>query len=313
MRKSLTIVAPAYNEELIIREFCSKVLEVLEPLKDRYDACILVVIDKGTDRTFEIVTAIGEKDPRVKAILMSSRFGHQSALLAGIDYSDTDLVITMDCDLQHPPELLPRLLQEYERGADIVYTVKAEYAGTTWWRRVASRSFYRILNYLSHVPIKPNSSDYRLMTKRVADVFRTQVRERTLFLRGLLSWIGFPSATIEFDVPSRGAGTSKYNMKAMGRLALYGILSFSKRPLRIATAIGFAFSFLGVLYGTVIILDYVIWRDKLPPGWATLAVISSIFAGIQLLCLGVIGEYVGAIFNEVKGRPHYIVDRKYNV
>ncbi len=313
MKKTLTIVTPAYNEETVIADFCQALIRILEPLKDKYDYNILLVIDKCPDKTFQIVRDLGRSNPRIKALQMSSRFGQQSALLAGIDHTESDLLIMMDCDFQHPPELIPRLLEEHEKGADIVFTVKADYSSTSWWRRISSRLFYRILNLLSQVPIHANSSDYRLISRRVALVFRTQLRERTLFLRGLLSWIGFPSATIEFDVPKRQAGHSKYTVRQMSSLALYGVLSFSKRPLRLATITGFLFSVLGFLYGLYIVLAYLFWEADLPPGWATLAVLASIFSGIQLLCLGVIGEYVGAIFNEVKARPHYIVEERVNL
>src|SRR6266481_4724142 len=307
MKKTLTVVTPAYNEETVIADFCQALIGVLEPLKEKYDYNILVVIDKGPDKTFQIVRDLGRCNPRIKALQMSARFGHQAALLAGIDYAESDVLIMMDCDFQHPPRLIPYLLEEYEKGADTVFTVKADYSSISWWRRISSSLFYRILNWLSPISIHANSSDFRLMSGRVAGIFRTQIRERTLFLRGLLSWVGFPSATIEFDVPKRQSGHSKYSVHQLSGLALSGVLSSSKRPLRLATITGFLFSFLGFLYGTLIMLDYLLWRSDLPPGWATLAVLASIFSGIQLLCLGVIGEYVGAIFDEVKARPHYIV------
>jgi len=313
MTKTLSVVAPAYNEELVIGDFCRALVGMLEPLKDRYDYNILVVSDKCSDKTFEIVRDLGRVNPRIKGLQMSSRFGHQAALLAGIDYTEADVIIMMDCDFQHPVELIPRLLAEHERGADIVFTVKADYSSGIGWRQISSRLFYRILNWLSPVPIRADSSDYRLISRRVANVFRTQLRERTLFLRGLLSWIGFPSASINFDVPERLAGHSKYSVRQMAALALHGVVSFSQRPLRLATLTGLLFSLLGFLYGAVIIFDYVLWQAALPPGWATLAVLASIFSGIQLLCLGVIGEYVGAIFNEVKARPHYIVEERINL
>jgi glycosyltransferase involved in cell wall biosynthesis len=313
MTKTLTIITPAYNEELVIGDFCDAVIRILEPLKDRYNYSILVVIDKCPDKTFQIVRNLGRSNQRIKGLQMSSRFGHQAALLAGIDHTESDLLIMMDCDFQHPPELIPRLLEEHAKGADIVFTVKADYSSISWWRRAAARMFYRTLNSLSEIPIRAHSSDYRLISGRVAHIFRTQLRERTLFLRGLLSWIGFPSATIEFDVAKRQAGHSKYTLRQMLGLALYGVLSFSKRPLRLATITGFVFSVLGFLYGLYIVLGYLVWEGALPPGWATLAVLVSILSGIQLLCLGVIGEYVGAIFNEVKARPHYIVEERVNL
>ena len=312
MKKTLTVVTPAYNEETVIAEFCQALIGVLEPLKEKYDYNILVVIDKGPDKTFQIVRDLGRCNPRIKALQMSARFGHQAALLAGIDYAESDVLIMMDCDFQHPPRLIPYLLEEYEKGADTVFTVKADYASISWWRRISSSLFYRILNWLSPISIHANSSDFRLMSGRVAGIFRTQIRERTLFLRGLLSWVGFPSATIELDVPKRQSGHSKYSLRQLSGLALDGILAFSKRPLRVATVTGLLFSLLGFLYGIYIGLGYFFW-EALPPGWATLAVLISIFSGIQLLCLGLIGEYVGAIFNEVKARPHYIVEERVNL
>jgi len=310
--KTLTIVSPAYQEELGIEKFCSTVIEVMEPLKDLYDYKILVVVDKCVDRTLDILKEMALKNNRIQALGMSSRFGHQMCLLAGIDHSDSDLIIMMDCDLQHPPSLIPKILEEYNKGSDIVYTVKKSYNSTSFFRRWSSRSFYIFLNWLSQVPIYENASDFRLITRRVANIFKTQLRERTLFMRGLLSWIGFPTACIEFDVPERFKGESKYALTQLFRLALYGVLSFSKKPLRFATLTGFLFAAFGFIYGGYVTFEFFMNESKFPRGWTTLAVMGSIFSGIQLLCIGVIGEYVGAIFNEVKGRPHYIVEEKIN-
>lgn len=310
--KTLTIVSPAFQEEAGIENFCTSVVEVMEPLKNTYDYKILIIVDKCPDRTLEILKEIARTNPRIGAIGMSSRFGHQMCLLAGIDYTDTDLIIMMDCDLQHPPALIPRLLEEHEKGYDVVYTVKKVYNSTSLFRRYSSRGFYKVLNWLSQVPIHENASDFRLISRRVANIFKTQLRERTLFMRGLLSWIGFPATSIEFDVPNRFMGESKYSLTQLFRLALHGVLSFSKKPLRLATITGLIFACLGFLYGGYITILFFFNGSAFPPGWTTLAVMGSILSGIQLICLGVIGEYIGAIFDEVKNRPHYIVEEKIN-
>ena len=234
------------------------------------------------------------------------------SLLAGMDHSDADVIVMLDCDLQHPPELIPQMLLEYEKGCDIVYTIREDSEEIGIFKRIGSKFFYRFINKISQIPINESAADFRLISRRVADVFRTQIRERNQFLRGLFSWVGFNSKGISFQVRKRRAGASKYTLKRMVAFGIHGVLSFSKRPLQAAIFIGLGFAGLGFFFTAVVVFQYFLY-SHLPPGWATLAILISIFNGMQLIFLGVLGEYIGAIFDEVKARPHYIVAEKINV
>ena len=313
MIRTLTVICPVYEEEEVIASFYAELRAVLDGLAHRYRATILFVVDRGSDRTEEVLKRIAAADPAVKLLLLSSRFGHQHALLAGIDHADpdADAVVMMDSDLQHPPEVIPALLEEFERGHDVVYTVRRDSAAIGPVRRLTSKLFYRFINHLSEVPIVENAADFRLLSRRVADVFRDGIRERGLFLRGLVSWVGFKNTAVPFDVRARGAGASKYSLSRMVRLALEGVVSFSKRPLKAAIIVGVSFALLGLGHALVTFVQY-FSTSRLPSGWTTVAILVSVMSGVQLVFLGIIGQYIGAIFDEVKRRPHYIVEEKVN-
>lgn len=311
MKKTLTVISPVYNEEAVIRDFHRELRAVLDGLGDRYDSGILFVADGCTDSTVRILKEISVLDPSVKVLSLSRNFGHQMALLAGMDYSSTDAVIMMDSDLQHPPAIIPQMLDCFEQGYDIVYTIRRDSGETGFFKRLTSKLFYRLINYMSQIPINEGSADFRLISRRVADIFQGRIRERHLFLRGLLSWVGFRSIGISFQAGPRRGGKSKYSLAKMIRLAIQGIISFSKAPLEAAVLLGFIFALVGLVLTVFTFVMYFI--DKtFPSGWATLAISISMFSGVQLIFLGIIGEYVGAIFDEVKGRPHYIVEEKIN-
>ncbi|MGH6890779.1 MAG: glycosyltransferase family 2 protein [Dongiaceae bacterium] len=308
---TLSVISPVYNEAEVIAEFHDRLTEALAPLADRYTLDILYVVDRGTDRTLEILKEIAARDPRVRLLALSARFGHQMSLVAGMDHCDADASVMLDCDLQHPPELISALVAEFERGADIVYTVRTDAAGTGLFKRLTSRLFYKFVNTLSHIPIQESAADYRLVSRRVAAVFKTQIRERNQFLRGLFGWVGFRRIGIPFEVQRRAGGHSKYSLRRLVRFAFEGITSFSRRPLQAAIIVGFLFALGGLALAAITISQYFLLA-KLPPGWATLVIALAVFNGIQLIFLGIIGEYIGSIFDEVKGRPLYIVDEKIN-
>ncbi|MDA1349198.1 MAG: glycosyltransferase family 2 protein [Chloroflexi bacterium] len=309
--KTLTVISPVLNEEAVIAGFFADLSAVLKSLEDRYQWRILFVVDRCGDRTLEILKGLAAEEKRIQILALSSRFGHQMSLLAGIDHCHSDVAVMMDCDLQHPPELIPEMLRHYEDGYDVVYTVKADYSATASARRVTSRIYYWVLQRLSSSAIYANASDFTLISCRVVELFQEKIRERTLFLRGLIAWVGFPHTAVSFKVNPRLGGESKYNMSSMLRLALHGMLSFSKKPLRLASMIGLTFAGLGFLYGAYVLVNYFM-TDDLPPGWTALAMLVAVFSGIQLIFLGVIGEYIGAIFDEVKARPHYIIEETMN-
>jgi dolichol-phosphate mannosyltransferase len=217
----------------------------------------------------------------------------------------------MDSDLQHPPSLIPELLAGLERGFDIVYTVREDSPEVPAPKRLASRWFYRLINSISDTPINESAADFRAVSRRVVEVFQKQIRERNQFLRGLFGWVGFPSLAVRFRVNRRPAGRTKYSVRRMVRFGIDGVVSFSKTPLQAAVYCGFAFGALGFLYALVTLVQFLVYRS-FPSGWATIIILISIFSGTQMVFLGILGEYLGAIFDEVKARPHYIVEERLN-
>jgi polyisoprenyl-phosphate glycosyltransferase len=310
--KTLTIICPAYNEAEVLERFHQELSAKLRTLADRYSTKVLIVLDRSSDNSLEILKRLAATDPSLGVLSLSSRFGHQMALLAGIDHSDADVIVMMDSDLQHPPSLIPALLEKYENGYDIVNTIRDDEEELGLLKRSSSRLFYWMINRISDVPINERAADFRLISRRVAEVFQHQVRERNQFLRGLFSWVGFTNVSVPFRVGARAAGRSKYSTGRLMRFAAHGIVSFSKRPLQAAVILGFIFAGFGLINALVTLVQYFIY-SSLPSGWTTLAILISVFSGVQLIFLGIIGEYIGAIFDEVKGRPHYIVDERVNL
>lgn len=311
MKRTLTVVSPVYNEQEVIVAFYVELKKVLDGIADSYESFICFVVDRGTDSTLDILREIARNDRNVRVIAMTGRFGHQMSLIAGIDYCESDVLIMLDSDLQHPPSLIPTMLCHYEAGYDVVYTVREDIPAIHPIKRVTSKIFYWLINRISHVPIDESAPDFRLMSRRVVQVFQKQIRERNLFLRGFFGWMGFRSIAVPFRVHQRAAGVSKYSLGRMVRFGLDGMVSFSKRPLQAAVLLGLLFAGGGFLTAIITTIQYFV-LGSFPSGWATIVVLISIFSGTQLIFLGIIGEYIGAIFDEVKARPRYIVDELIN-
>ena len=247
-KSRLTVVAPVYNEADVIERFYARTRAVLDTPSDRCESSLLFVVDRSSDDTLAILLRIAARDRTVRVLALSARFGHQMSLLAGIDAAnDADAIIMMDSDLQHPPEMIPVLLDRVAAGNDIVHTVRVATEGSTVARRTAGSVFYRVMSFLSDTTITPNVADFRLISQRVATVVRQQVRERNLFLRGIFSWIGFTQCHVEYEAAERAAGSSKYSFSRMMRLAVAGILSFSTRPLQLSIYVGMGMALLGFL------------------------------------------------------------------
>lgn len=311
MTKSITIISPVFNEEAVIEAFYNELKKVLNSLGKTYTSNILFVLDPCTDGTVNVADKLAKNDSSVSYITMSTRFGHQMCLLAGLDQARSDLYIMMDSDLQHPPELIRDLLSNYEEGYDVVYTLRKKTEKQNFIRKWCGDLFYKTLNALSEAHIHKNSADFRLITDRVATLFRDQIRERNMFLRGLISWVGFKQKGIEYTAAPRFAGTSKYSLIQMFKLAADAMISFSTFPLKISLIFGTLFSFIGFLYALITVFQYC-FLQIFPNGWATLIILITIFSGVQLLCIGMVGTYVGAIYSEMKARPHYIIDKIVN-
>ena len=308
--RTLTVVCPVYNEEEVIASFHAQLRLVLDSLSG-WSATVLYVVDRCGDDTLGVLRRAAASDPALRVLALSARFGHQMSLLAGLDHCDSDAVVMMDSDLQHPPSLIPELIAGYESGFDIVYTVREDSPDVPALKRLTSRWFYRLINSISDTPINESAADFRLVSRRVVEVFQKQLRERNQFLRGLFGWVGFPSRAVRFRVGRRPAGQTKYSVRRMVRFGVDGVVSFSKTPLQAAVYFGFAFGALGFVYALVTFLQFLLYRS-FPSGWATIIILISIFSGTQLVFLGILGEYLGAIFDEVKGRPHYIVEERVN-
>lgn len=303
----LTLVAPVYNEEAVIGLFHERTSAVLDSLEG-VEANIIYVVDRCTDNTLDVLRDIIKSDCRTTALALSSRFGHQMSLLAGIERgANADAILMMDSDLQHPPELIPKLLAHFRGGADVVYTVRKDTEDVGKLRKLAGNVFYAGLNRISEVKINPNAADFRLVSGRVANVLVNDFAERNMFLRGLFSWIGFSQVGVEYVAEKRVAGVSKYSLRIMLKLAVAGILSFSTKPLQLGIFTGIIFAGIAFLLGIVAVVNY-FFDKSVPSGWTTVVTLLLLFGGVQLVVTGVMGVYIGGIYEQVRARPRYIVE-----
>ncbi|MEO8174085.1 MAG: glycosyltransferase family 2 protein [Sediminibacterium sp.] len=302
MKKRISVVIPVCNEEANV----SIITEALQNIfsTTSYDHTITFVDDGSTDGTLNELKRIGAINQNVFFISLARNFGHQNALKAGLDLVDGDAVIMMDGDMQHPPDLIPEMIAQWESGHDVVYTIRRDHKEMPLMKRKTSNMFYNLINNLSDIELEQGTADFRLLDKKVVEVFRT-FKETDLFMRGLVKWMGFSQVGIEYDPAQRTHGKSKYTVKKMVRFALQGITSFSIRPLYIATYLGFIFSLLSLLYIPYIIFSY--YFGHTISGWASMIATIAFFGGLQLMILGIIGMYLGKLFMQSKQRPHYIV------
>ena len=301
MNDLISIVVPVYNEQDNIDNFYNEVVKHMEQLSYCFE--LIFVDDGSSDATPLILERLATDDKRVRALIMARNFGHQVALTCGLDHAQGEAVITMDGDMQHPPEMIPLLIDKWEEGFQVVQTVRVNTEGVSWFKNVTSGMFYKLMNALSNVQVTEGGSDFRLLDKQVVDSFR-RFRERARFIRGMISAIGYRQTNIEFIAPKRFAGQSKFSLKKMLHFALDGITAYSKTPLR------FAF-YMGIILGsgsialTVHVLYIKLFTVEAVPGWATITASILLLGGVQLAGIGIIGEYVGRIFEEVKQRPLY--------
>ncbi len=301
--KKVSFVVPVFNEEENIHEFHRRLTKVMAPLP--YDYEILFIDDGSKDHTSQLVRELADKDPHVQGYVFSRNFGHQLALTCGLDQATGDAVISMDGDLQHPPEMIPQLLEKWEQGYEIVQTVRKATEDATWFKNITSRLYYKLINSMSEVRITPGGSDFRLMDRKAVDAL-DRFRERARFIRGMVNNLGFRTTTIEFVAPPRFAGHSKFSLKKMLRFALDGITAFSRVPLRLALYVGCVAGVCSLLLLIHVIYVKYVEQDAVP-GWTTLACAEFFLGGVELIGIGIVGEYVGRIFDEVKQRPLYII------
>ena len=300
--KKVSIVVPSYNEQGNTKVLYEALAAVFAALPYRWE--VVFVDDGSSDHTLAELQALAEEHKNVFWIELSRNFGHQSALRAGLALATGDAVVSMDGDMQHPPVFLPRLIEKWEEGYEVVYTLREEDRSLSAFKRGSSKAFYRVLNLLSSVKVEPGAADFRLLDRKVVDVLNA-LGESDPFLRGLVKWVGFRQVGLEYRPDARLSGVSKYSFKKMMNLALRGITSFSERPLHVALWIGGVMTAAALLY-----LPYVIWAvatDHAIAGWASVLTTIVFFGGVQLLMLGIIGLYIGKIFVQSKRRPEYII------
>ncbi|MBP2626329.1 MAG: glycosyl transferase family 2 [Firmicutes bacterium] len=299
----ISIVVPVYNEEDNIEVFYQEVCKYMSSLEYTFE--LIFVDDGSSDATPFILERLAQADGRVRGLIMARNYGHQLALTCGLDHANGDAVITMDGDMQHPPEMLPLLLSKWEDGFEVVQTIRVSTEGVSWFKTVTSGMFYKLINWMSKVRIQEGGSDFRLLDKAVVQSFR-RFKERARFIRGMIGAIGYRQLLVEFTAPKRYAGTSKFSLKRMLHFALDGITAYSQLPLRFAFYIGLLFALIS--FGVTMHVVYIkIFTLEAVPGWATISASILLLGGLQLLGLGIIGEYVGRIFEEVKQRPLYLL------
>jgi len=302
MKKLVSIVIPAYNEADNIFVIAESIKKVFATLSYNYE--IILVDDGSADHTLEKIKEYAATAENVFFLEFSKNFGHQLAVKAGMDHAFGDCVISMDCDMQHPPELIPDMIAKWEVGYEVVYTIREEDKNLSKGKRSSSSLFYKTLNWLSDIDLEPGAADFRLLDQRVVNVFRN-FHENEPFLRGLVKWLGFKQFAIKYNPAARFSGQSKYTLKKMLRLALHGVTSFSIKPLYTAVYLGFILSFASVLYVPYIIYAFVNHVEV--SGWASVIMTIVFFGGLQLIILGIIGIYVGKMFMQAKNRPNYII------
>lgn len=307
---SLTVVIPVYNEEENLQPLARTLMEVLA---GQPAFTILFVDDGSGDGSLALLKKMAAQDKRIAYLSLSRNFGHQAALRAGLEVAQGDCVVTMDGDFQHPPELIPSMIEAYRKGFDIVATRRLDAApdgdkGLAPGKRLGSRLFYALMKVLGDVKIEPGSADFRLLSRRAVKALLS-MPERTLFLRGAVPWIGFPSTELSYRPGKRRSGETKYSFSAMFSFALDGITSFSVKPLRLASMFGCLISAAGFSYALYALIVR-LFTDKTVEGWTSLLISVLIIGGIQLIFMGIIGEYLGKLFLEAKHRPHYLVKER---
>lgn len=296
----ISIVTPVYNEEDNVVFFHEKITKVMKTTGMDYE--LIYVNDGSKDRTDELIRELAEKDSHVRAITFARNFGHQTAITCGMDFARGDAVITMDGDMQHPPELIPLLLEKWKDGYDIVQTIRTSTEDSGFIKKITSAGYYKVINSISKTPVTPGGSDFRLMNRKSLDVF-LRFREHARFIRGIVGGLGFKQTTIKFEAPARHAGVSKFSMNKMLHFAMDGILTNSTTPLRAAFYAGVVSGFIGILLILHVLYSYLIGNTV--PGWATMTILIAFFGSANLVGLGIIGEYIGRIYEETKDRPLY--------
>lgn len=307
--KKISILIPAYNEQEVIDKLYAR-LDKLANSNKFYDFEFLFINDGSRDRTLEMIKEYAKKDRRVSYLNFSRNFGKEIAMCAGFDHVTGDATVIIDADLQDPPELIPDMIKYWEKGYDDVYAKRISREGETWFKKFSSNLFYRILQKTTHIPIQVDTGDFRLLDRRCIEALK-QIRESQRYTKGMFSWIGFNKKEITYNRDPRAAGTSKWNYLKLTNFAIDGIVSFTTAPLRISSIMGFLVSIIAFIFIIVVVIKTWIFNDPVA-GYPSLMAVVLFLGGVQLLSLGVIGEYIARIFNETKGRPLYLIEEYHN-
>lgn len=305
-----SVIVPMYNEEKVIPETYRRLTKVMETLDEDYE--IIFINDGSRDNTKAMLSELCKTDKHIKMIDFARNFGHQIAITAGMDYAAGECMVIIDGDLQDPPELIPDMIKIWRSGFDVVYGKRKSRRGETFFKKFTAKMFYRLLGKLTDVDIPVDTGDFRLIDRRVCEALK-QLPERSRYVRGLMSWVGFKQTAIEFERSERFAGETKYPLKKMLKLAMDGIMSFSYKPLRLASYLGTFLSLISFCYLIFVLLQKLFFPESAQSGWASTIAVSLFFNGIILLMLGIIGEYIGRIYDEAKGRPLYIISELKNM
>ncbi|HPA78084.1 MAG TPA: glycosyltransferase family 2 protein [Kiritimatiellia bacterium] len=306
-QKKVVMVVPFLNEQENIPVLYDRVCKAMEGQPEQFE--ILFVNDGSSDGSPDWIRNKAKEDPRVRMITFSRNFGHQLAITAGMDYADGDAVVIMDADLQDPPEVIPQLLEKWREGNEVVYAVRAARVGETWLKKFLAATFYKIFHAMAKVNVPLNTGDFRLVDRKVVESLR-EVRELHRFVRGLTCWVGFRQCAVHYERAARLAGETKYPVWKSMNLAWDAITSFSGTPLRWVTGIGLLFSLCGLVFMLHIVIQTLLHPETVAQGWASLAALTLIMGGVQLICIGLLGQYVSRIFEETKKRPLYLIREK---
>lgn len=301
--KKLSVVVSVYNEELSLNNFYEATVGVLEGCAWDYE--LIFVNDGSSDKSLDVLEALLPKNPKVKVINFSRNFGHEAAMIAGIDYSSGNGIVCMDADLQHPPEKIPEIIEKFEQGYDVISMVRTENADAGIFKKITSATFYKILNMMSPVKFENNSSDFFALSDQVAEVLRKDYRERVRYLRGYVQSLGFNKTTIDFKAGKREAGESKYNIKKLIKFCLNTLCSFSDMPLKVGLFSGVLVGMMGIILMIYSIINKIV--NGAPSGYTTIIVVLCLLSAVTLVVIGIIGQYISILFSEIKNRPIYIV------
>ncbi|MEL6928554.1 MAG: glycosyltransferase family 2 protein [Cyanobacteria bacterium J06600_6] len=303
----ISIIIPLYNESASIDQLFARLTPVLQQLQSSYE--IICINDGSQDDTLERLLELNQQNQKIKIVNLSRNFGKEIALTAGIDYARGAAVIPIDADLQDPPELIAQLIAKWREGYDVVYATRRSRQGDSWFKKISAQAFYRTIGRMSYVPIPPNTGDFRLLDRRVVEAIK-KLPERTRFMKGLFAWVGYKQTSILFDREPRFSGKTTWNYWKLWNFALDGIISFSFLPLKVWSYIGISISFVSLIYALMLVIRTLVFGVDVP-GYASLMVAILFLGGIQLITLGVLGEYLGRVYEEVKGRPLYFVREEY--